>query len=387
MIAARRAPPWWRWLAPLLVLLLAGAAQAHRSGESRLALTLDGSTVSGRWEIGLHDLASAEAGAADLADAEAARAWLAGRPDLPQRLLARLQLQADGALCPLVASAPATVEPRPAGPLLALSLSARCPAAPERLRVAYRLLFDTDPRHQGLLRLQAGALLRPAVFTAESAEQVFTLRQPGAWERLRSDLRSGMAHIASGYDHLLFLLCLLLPALRPHAGAPGAGSGLPPPRAVLLEVAKVVTAFTVAHSVTLSLAALHWVSLPARLTESAIAASVLLAAAMNLQPAPPLRRWQAAFAFGLVHGFGFASAVDELGVPGASLLPTLLGFNLGVELGQLAVVAALLPLGLALRGRDWWPGAVLRRGSQLIALLALLWLVERAFDLTLWPLA
>ena len=140
-----------------------------------------------------------------------------------------------------------------------------------------------------------------------------------------------------------------------------------------------------AHSITLSLAALQWLHLPERFTESAIAASVVLAALLNLRGAAPARRWQAAFGFGLVHGFGFASAVAELGLPGASLLPTLVGFNLGVEVGQLAVVAALLPLGLALRRRPWYGPVVVRGGSLLIGAVALLWFVERAFGLSLLP--
>ena len=374
----------------LLAAGLVGPAAAHRSGESRLQLTQQGAAFDGLWEIGLHDLAPLHPEAAALPDADAGQRWVAAQPGLPARLLGRLDLRGDGAPCPVAAAGDWAVEPRPAGPVLLLRLQARCAAAPQQLQLDYRLLQDLDPRHQGLLRLRAGTLDRPAVFTTVSPQQRFLLRAPSAWERLAADLRSGAAHIWSGYDHLLFLLCLLLPALRQRndLGRPAHDAAeLPAPRAVLVEVAKVVTAFTVAHSVTLSLAALHWVSLPARLSESAIAASVLLAAAMNLRPAPRLRRWQAAFGFGLVHGFGFASAVDELGVSGAGQLPTLLGFNLGVELGQLAVVAALLPLGLALRGRPWWPQAVVRRGSQAIALLALLWLVERAFDLPLWRLS
>lgn len=365
------------WLLRVLLLLLcSAAAQAHRSGESQLDLIIDGTRVQGQWRIGVHDLASAEPGAADLASLDATRAWLAARPDLPQRIAARLQLQADGRVCTADGRPAASVAGADAAPLLQLDLQLSCPAAPQQLKVAYGLLFDTDPRHQGLLTLRAGTLVRPAVFTAESPAQTFGLRTPGVWERLADDLHSGLWHIWSGFDHLLFLLCLLLPALQ-HSG------GLRP---VLVDVAQVVTAFTVAHSVTLSLAALQLLHLPERLTESAIAASVLLAAVLNLRPTAQLRRWQAAFGFGLVHGFGFASAVAELGLAGTSLLPTLVGFNLGVEIGQLAVVAALLPLGLACSRHAWYGPVVVRGGSVLIGLLALAWLVERVFGLNLLPI-
>lgn len=365
-----------RLLRAALILLLAGTAQAHRSGESQLDLRIDGARVQGQWRIGVHDLASAEPGAADLASLDAARAWLAARPGLPQRIAQRLQLQADGRPCPADGPPTAAIAGQDSAPLLQLDLRATCAAAPQQFKVAYGLLFDTDPRHQGLLRLRAGALVRPAVFTADSPTQTFGLRTPSAWERLADDLQSGLWHIWTGFDHLLFLLCLLLPALQHRGGL----------RPVLVDVAQVVTAFTVAHSVTLSLAALQLLHLPERLTESAIAASVLLAAALNFWPAAPLRRWQAAFGFGLVHGFGFASAVAELGLGGRSLLPTLVGFNLGVEIGQLAVVAALLPLGLACSRRAWYGPVVVRGGSVLIGVLALAWLIERAFGLRLLPI-
>ena len=283
------------------------------------------------------------------------------------------------------------------GLVLQLQLAGLCPTAPAQLAVDYRLLMATDPRHQGLLRLQVGDLVRPAVFTANSPTQVFALRTPGRWLRLVADLRSGLWHIWTGFDHLLFLLCLLLPAVLVGSAATGVragtgvgrrvdvGTGAAGWRPVLLDVLKVVTAFTLAHSITLSAAALHWVSLPVRVTESMIAASVVLAAGLNLLAATPARRWQAAFGFGLVHGFGLASAMDDLAVPAAGLLPTLLAFNLGVEAGQLAVVAALLPLAYAARQRAWYAPVVLRGGSVLVGTVALLWLVERVFGLAFMP--
>ena len=156
-------------------------------------------------------------------------------------------------------------------------------------------------------------------------------------------------------------------------------------KAVVVEVLKVVTAFTIAHSLTLSLAALHLVSLPSRLTESAIALSVLFAALLNVRPVAHLRRWQAAFGFGLVHGFGFASALEDLGGNGASLVATLAAFIVGVEAGQLVVVSVFLPLAYAFALRAWYRPVVLRAGSIAIALLATVWFAERAFNLKLLP--
>ena len=116
-----------------------------------------------------------------------------------------------------------------------------------------------------------------------------------------------------------------------------------------------------------------------------IAASVVLAAALNIIAALQVRRWHAAFGFGLIHGFGFASALSDLGVSGAGLAATVLAFNVGVEAGQLAVVAALLPLLYALRQRAWYGPGLVRGGSAAIAVIATLWFVERAFDLKFMP--
>jgi hypothetical protein len=144
----------------------------------------------------------------------------------------------------------------------------------------------------------------------------------------------------------------------------------------------IVTAFTVAHSITLTLAVLGIVSLPSRLVESAIALSVVLAALNNLRPVLRRARVAAAFAFGLVHGFGFAGALFELGLPDDALALSLASFNAGVELGQLAIVGMFLPLAFALRATVAYRRVVLRGGSVAIALVAAVWFVERAFDVS-----
>jgi hypothetical protein len=209
----------------------------------------------------------------------------------------------------------------------------------------------------------------------------------GAWRTLADYAVEGTWHIWIGFDHVLFLLALLLPAVgrwQQRQWQP-----VPRLRDALVDVLGVVTAFTVAHSITLSLAALGLVALPSRLVESVIAFSVVLAALNNLrQPRVPPRasvRIGIAFGFGLLHGFGFASVLADLGLPSGALVLALLGFNVGVELGQLAVVAVFLPLAYALRQTGFYRTGVLRVGSLLIAALAALWLVERALGLEFMP--
>ena len=204
------------------------------------------------------------------------------------------------------------------------------------------------------------------------------------WSQFADYLREGVWHIWVGFDHILFLLSLLLPAVL--AGDP-AGRPLAQPAArfapVFWDVFRIVTAFTLAHSITLSLAALAVISLPSRLVESVIALSVVLAALNNLFPVVGRARWIVAFGFGLVHGFGFASVLADLGLPQGALVLALVGFNVGVEAGQLAIVSGFLPFAYALR-RTWlYRRMIFVGGSAAIALLAAVWLIERSLDLKL----
>jgi hypothetical protein len=193
--------------------------------------------------------------------------------------------------------------------------------------------------------------------------------------------REGVWHIWIGFDHILFLLSLLLPSVLL-----GSGKGWQPAERfapTFWDVLKVATSFTVAHSITLSLAALSIIQLPSRLVESAIALSVVLAALNNLWPVVRGRRWLVAFGFGLIHGFGFASVLADLGLPQSALLVALVGFNVGVEAGQLALVAAFLPIAYALRRGPLYRRVIFLGGSAGIVLISVIWLVERAFDLRL----
>ena len=205
--------------------------------------------------------------------------------------------------------------------------------------------------------------------------QTFDLTHPSSWYAFVEYLQAGVRHIWSGIDHLLFLLSLLLPAVllrrdrRWHAVSQAAPA--------LLNIVKVVTAFTLAHSITLSLAAFDVLRLPTRLTESVIAASIIVAALNNVLPVVTEARWRIAFAFGLLHGFGFAAVLSQMGLPRGARLVSLVAFNLGVELGQLAVVLAIMPAAYLLRSTRFYRYALMPIGSMAIVGLALVWFIER----------
>ncbi len=195
----------------------------------------------------------------------------------------------------------------------------------------------------------------------------------------------GIWHILIGADHILFLLTLLLPAVFIYGRRRWQPVSTPAP--AFMELGKCVTAFTAAHSITLTLAVFDVIVLPSRLVESTIAVSVIVLCANNLYPLFRASRWSLAFAFGLVHGFGFASVLIDLGLDAGALVVSLLGFNLGVEAGQLAIVALTFPLGYLCRRTRFYEAWVFRGGSLIAGAIAGMWLLERAFDVQLMRLA
>jgi HupE / UreJ protein len=223
----------------------------------------------------------------------------------------------------------------------------------------------------------AGNGMESAPLLANRGPQKFA-RSDAARSGFVTSFQQGVWHIWTGYDHILFLIVLLIPSVfqRTAAGREAVQTF----NSALIRVVIIVSAFTVAHSATLACAASGWISLPSRLVESVIAASIVIAAINNLMPRAAGGRSAAlAFGFGLIHGFGFAGALSEIGAEGAPLWRTLLAFNLGVEAGQLAIVAVFLPVAYLLRQTRFYRTGVLYGGSSIAGLCALLWFWQRAF--------
>jgi len=368
-------------LAVGLLLGLASPALAHKASDGFLELTLTGADIDGRIDLALRDV---EQAIGLDSDGDHAITWAelrSHRADVETYIASRLDLAADGEPC-LLRPGALLVDYHSDGAYAVLRFAATCPAQPRRLAIGYRLLFDLDPLHHGLVQVSDGAGVHAAVLAPDAPGIALEIDATPDWRgQLLAFGRQGVWHIWHGFDHLLFLISLLLPAVLRRDG--GRWRPVGTLREAAFEVAKVVTAFTLAHSVTLTLASLGLVSLPSRLIESAIACSVVLAALNNVWPVVRRRLWLLAFGFGLLHGLGFAGALLDLGLPAHAMVVPLLAFNLGIELGQLAIVALLLPLIFVLRETSLYPRLMLRAGSSAIAVLSGLWLVERAFDLRL----
>lgn len=367
----------------LLLSLLAAPAFAHKSSDSYLRLDVAQARIAGAWDIALRDLDFALA--LD-ADGDGALTWgevRAARARIFDYAFARLRLQADAVNCPITAN-DLWIDHHSDGIYAVLRFNAQCAQPVDTLDIDYQLLFELDVQHRGLARLTANGATQSTVFAPDTRAQTISLGTATALSGFGSYVQLGIQHIVSGIDHLLFLFALLLPSvLRRVDHTWHSVERLPP---ALIDIGKVVTAFTLAHSLTLALAVLGVVQLPSILVESAIALSIIVAALNNVWPMFSERRWALAFAFGLLHGFGFSGALTDLGLAREQLAGALLGFNLGVELAQLTFIALVVPAVFVLRRRVPYVRAVLAPGSALIASLGLVWLIERSLDIRLLPM-
>ncbi len=398
-------------------LFFAPPADAHKPSDSYLTLSTEGPEIVVRWDIALRDL-DPELGL-DVND-DGLLSWgeISSRArDIAAFVLPQLTVTARrpcvmesdrtspvSPLRPALGPLPVNSSPTPtiaAGPGVEMSLATHsdgtyavlqyrlnCSVVADTISVDYHLFATTDPTHRGIVRFsglgtgsKAATTGSLAVLGPDGSHHVFQATGSSRLTTLLAFVVEGIWHIWMGFDHVLFLLTLLLPSVVLLRIAQMDGrTGF---YVTTLDVLKIVTAFTVAHSLTLTLAVLDWVSLPSRLVESGIALTVLLGALNNLHPVLEERRWVAAFLFGLIHGFGFAGALKALNLPAGDLALSLFGFNLGVEIGQLAIVIVFVPIAFRLRRTSFYRIGVVRGGSFLVALIATAWFIERAWDVKL----
>jgi hypothetical protein len=280
---------------------------------------------------------------------------------------------------------------------------------PDGLDIENRLLFDVLPNHRSLVVVQynwkAGIHNNESMvslsFSPDKTRQTLDLTDASILKGFLAMIESGMHHIFIGIDHILFLLALLLPSVvrrKENGGdlAPEYATGIsafsmtataqafdwtPVERfkPAFIYVVKIITFFTIAHTITLSLAALNIVVLPSRFVESIIALSIALAALHNIRPVFKHSDWVIVFGFGLFHGFGFASVLGDIGLSGEFMTLSLLGFNLGVEVGQVLIISLIFPVLYLIRKMKIYPG-LLVYGSVLLIFIAMYWFVERAFE-------
>lgn len=363
-----------RLLACLLLLLTSAATHAHTLSVAHVDVSRQGDdAVLVEVDVALRDLALTMP--LDL-DGDNAITWGELRqqqPSLERLMLQGMKLGSSNASCAL---RPLALGTRSYDGIAYASVAFSSDCSPATgLVLEYNLLFDQDPAHRAIVAWRLRDDVQTDILQADIQVARFTPTAANGAATFMQFLREGVSHILGGIDHLAFLLALLLPAVLVRQD----GRWQPTPRVAgsLRSVAGVVTAFTLAHSITLSLAALGIVRPNGQLVEVVIAGSVLLAALNNIRPVVTGRVWLVALAFGLIHGMGFARALQDLGLPKGQELLALLGFNLGVELGQLGVVALMFPILAAMRRRNWYPKIAMPTLSGLIAVAAVYWLWQR----------
>ena len=301
--------------------------------------------------------------------------------------LARLSLSAGGALCrpgPVSLLADELSD----GGYATIRFNAACISVPSRVTVHYGLLFDLDPLHRGLLTLSVGGVAHAYALSPTRQDASFDV-SPGYGETVRSFFETGIDHLLTGIDHMLFVTMLLVPAMFRRRGDDfGPGARLQPVTdftAMFIESIKVLSAFTLAHGTTLTLSVLHIVSIPEWLSEAGIALTILITALDNMFHFIPGKRWPLAFAFGLVHGLGFATALGPMTLPPVALGVALISFNLGLEAAQVSIAAVVLPIGYLLRNTIVYPRRIMPGISGAVALVALAWFADRASGLGFMP--
>jgi hypothetical protein len=357
------------------------SAFAHKASTSYLHVRADAQRLDVRWDIAVRDLDTAIGLDADNDGAVTWGELKAARSRLFDYATSHLQINAAKARCPLLPQDLKVVS-HSDGAYAVLLFRADCEGPTRELALDYSLLFEVDALHRGLIVVEfadQGRLLstQSGIFAPNAHALTFSAQQSSVARLFGQYFKAGMFHVWSGLDHMLFLAGLFLPAvLRRSKGRWLAVANL---RTAVRDTAIIVTAFTLAHACTLSLAATGAFTLPSRWVESAVALTVLFAGLNNLVPMVYRELFWLSAGFGLIHGAAVASALIDLGLPARGRVWSLLAFNLGVETAQLALLAAVIIPAFLMRHTKLYRYGILIPGSALVAGVGLCWFIERAF--------
>ncbi|MFV2057230.1 MAG: HupE/UreJ family protein [Thiohalomonadales bacterium] len=371
----------WHVIFGLLVLLLAQPVCAHDPGFSNVVIQKDGHQLTITMTFSLTDMALLVRMDENLDGIIDQNEFAAKRLHLKTRLQSSVEFIYDGPTKSSIQSPLGDISLMWTGSN-AVEISLQYPQQVERDAViSFPIIQQLSRGHRmfAIVREVDTSQVSQYILSADAISLSIKPSSVGASASFGHFIVEGIHHIWAGLDHLLFLIILLLPAVMRYRNQQWqAHTDL---RSIVLNTIKIVTAFTLAHSITLFLAVFEVVRLPVLWVESVIALSVMLAALNNLRPQVTSSRWLLAFVFGLVHGFGFANAIVGLDLQSKQLALSLLGFNLGVEFGQLIVVLLLLPMIIAVRHRPSYRTWGLGAGSVVVLIISTVWAFERIFNI------
>ncbi len=368
----------------VILFLTASDVHAHATGESYIFLDVHPTALVGYAEIRFDDLAT-KLGLDP--EGQDPKAFVVANEEIVRDYIREHFHVRDGdAIYELVFASSDAVE-LPQGLFAIYNLRMTQDPLPDKLTVESRMLFEDDPRHRNLLIINKNAKTGESrgpeatalIFGPDSSVQELDLLNITGLMGVRGFIWQGTLHIWIGIDHILFLVALILPAVLDRRD--GGWYPVTTFRRAFWRILKIVTLFTIAHSITLSLTSLNFIRLPSAVVESIIALSIVVVALNNLVPIWNDKTWLLILGFGLFHGMGFASVMAHLPFRMTDLVSVVLNFNIGVELGQVAIVAVAFPLLYLARRRSWYNRGVLVGGSLVVGVVALFWFVERAFGL------
>lgn len=366
-------------LTMLVMMLLASTALAHKASDSFIYVDLDASEV--RIDIALRDLALLVPLDSNNDQQVTGQELRTQRPATTQAIENSVTLASAQGACDLRGQAWG-LSSHSDGPYLATQYRVDCANGESPEQIKYTLLFDRDSLHRGLVEITSGDTRSLTVLSPEQQVVELTGNATGGaiglWDTFATFLREGVIHLLIGLDHMLFLLVLVLPATLISYRQDSQGTNNRSLKSRLLQLTGIVTAFTVAHSITLALSALGIVQLPIAWVETVIALSIAMAALNVVWPFLGRKTWKLAFVFGLVHGFGFASVLGDLTGGISNLAIALAGFNLGVEFGQLGLLLIGFPLLYALAHVRVYQRVLVPLALVGVGTISLMWVVERA---------
>ena len=399
-----------------------GVAHAHTTGETYVWLNIEEENITGRVEVNLDELReklglrvpeSGESRDVAISDSQS---------QVLDYIREHFEIRVAGDLLPIQYTSVTILDlPVDEGSYAQYHYVTPKGRVPDLVTIRNTLFVEGDFTHRSLVCVERNRKsgqefegeFTAMVFGSHNPVQEFDLTHIDLLLRPRDFVWQGVLHIWIGLDHILFIVALLLPAVlvfspkvtpssdegQPELSGDQESTQLasqdtngvlqkhstwtPSPniRSAFFSIIRIVTIFTVAHSITLSLAALGIVQMPSRLVESMIAFSIVLVAWNTITQRFQGGTWLVIFGFGLFHGMGFASVMSELPFRMLHLVRILIGFNVGVELGQLAIVAVLFPILFLLRKTRFYVPVVLNGGSAIIGVIAAYWFIERAFKL------
>jgi hypothetical protein len=358
-------------LMTLAAWLFAANSFAHQLSTGYITLNSSPNQhqYSGHWQVSITDLEQQIA--LDINN-DKQITWAevkAKRSSISNFVYANLQLTQQQQECTLSTAGAYQLDYHFNQPYLVMPLLFNC-ASQSAINLNYSAFFNTDSNHKAIVNINDVA----RVFSATDAQQRFDLNQSSYLSTFNQYVYQGILHIWIGIDHILFLIALLLTCVLTRSAAQW--QAISSKKQIIKHTAWIVTAFTLAHSITLTATAMNVLSPNSRWVELGIAISVLFAALNNVWPLV-LRLGWLTFAFGLLHGMGFASVLAELGLSSNYQLLSILAFNIGVELGQLSILIIALPLLISIRHYQWYNKWLMPVGSFAIALIALQWSLER----------